>query len=106
MPLMISWLLSRMVPVPSALSAPICQVVGVGAAAVGSNAKPICTPPDQPPPYSVKTDKDGKFTLDKVKSGSFKLIAGDKARGVALRDVEVEAGKTVTVTLTLRRPPK
>ena len=41
------------------------------------------------PPVTAKTDKDGKFTIDKVQPGSFRVVAGDKLRGVAIKEVTV-----------------
>ena len=61
---------------------------------------------NSPPGYTTKSDKDGKFTIDKVASGSFRVVAGDKARGLAIKEVTVQAGQTVTVELKLRKPPR
>jgi hypothetical protein len=58
------------------------------------------------PSYTAKTDKDGQFRIDKVEVGAYRLTAGDKFNGVAVRDVTVAADQTVTLTIKLHKPPR
>lgn len=57
-----------------------------------------------PPVASATTDKDGKFTMKEVPPGAYRLVAGDMLRGVGFAEVTVEANKTVTKNLTVRKP--
>lgn len=65
--------------------------------------------PTKPPKPVAKatTDADGNYTLEKVPPGQYRLNVGDVLKGMAFVDVSVEAGKTVTknVTVRKRRPP-
>jgi hypothetical protein len=49
------------------------------------------------------TDADGKFTLADVPVGTYMLRAGGREVGMARQEVEVKAGETLTVELTLRQ---
>src|SRR3954449_9392777 len=47
--------------------------------------------------YNVKSDKDGAFKIEKVKPGSYRLLAGDKNTGMAVKEVSIAADQTVTL---------
>jgi hypothetical protein len=66
--------------------------------------KPGSKPP--PPVASTTTDANGKYTLDKVPVGKYRLQAGDQMKGMAFLQVSVEANKTATHDLTIRKRRK
>jgi hypothetical protein len=55
------------------------------------------------PTYRARTDKDGQFRIEKVPGGSYRLLAGDKTIGMALKEVTVASDQTVTLNLKLRK---
>lgn len=57
-----------------------------------------------PPVASATTDKDGKFTMKDVPVGTYRLVAGDMLKGFGVAEVTVEANRTVTKNVTVRRP--
>ena len=60
---------------------------------------------NKPPPAvaSTTTDANGKYTLDKVPPGKYRLQAGDQMKGMVFSQVTVEASKTATQDLTIRK---
>jgi hypothetical protein len=65
--------------------------------------KPVKNPP---PVAKTTTDANGKFTLDKVPVGKYRLNAGDLIGGFSFAQITVEANKTTTQDLTIKKRRK
>jgi 5-hydroxyisourate hydrolase-like protein (transthyretin family) len=63
---------------------------------------------DKPAPVATgTTDSEGKFSLEKIEAGKYVVRAQLKGVGNARETVEVKAGETATVELTLKaKAPK
>ncbi len=55
------------------------------------------------PVAETKSDAEGNFTLPNVPVGNYRLIAGLKGVGAGRVEVEVKAGETANVTVTLEK---
>jgi hypothetical protein len=60
--------------------------------------------PKNPAPVAkTTTDGSGKYTLEKVAVGKYRLNAGDQIKGFSFAQVSVEANKTTTQDLTIKK---
>lgn len=50
---------------------------------------------------SGTTDAAGKFTINNVPVGTYRVVAGDRISGAAYRWVKITEGQTVSVTLKI-----
>jgi hypothetical protein len=98
---------------------PVSPQVAPGDAPKGGpdGGTPPAPPPGQGPgqgrgrPQPIKTavtDADGKFTMDEVPPGEYRLVAGERGQAVGMKSVTVKAGEAVSVEIKLAppRPPQ
>lgn len=58
-------------------------------------------PAKMTPVATGKTDDQGKFTISNVPAGSYNVTAGNKKEGRGMAKVDVKAGETADVTVTV-----
>jgi hypothetical protein len=56
------------------------------------------------PFFSISSDKDGSFEIDKIPPGKYKLVAWHEQYGKMERPIEVKDGQKLDVTLTFKAP--
>lgn len=58
-------------------------------------------PAKMTPVATGKTDDQGKFTISNVPAGSYNVTVGNKKEGRGMAKVDVKAGETADVTVTV-----
>lgn len=56
------------------------------------------------PFFSVSSDKDGSFEIDKIPAGKYNLVAWHEQYGKVEQPIEIKDGQNVSVTLTFKAP--